>query len=157
MLVLICCAISALSIGIILLISHCQIHNINPIKSSFSFLKKHWFKNLFSLCAAVLGFFIMNNKIGGKIIGAILFFAIGWGIAWVLDFWIKKIKSKTIIIILEILLCVLLGFFAITREFVNYHAPSRKYYDNHGNVHYSEEERDEQNFINDMYGAAYDN
>lgn len=34
---------------------------------------------------------------------------------------------------------------------------SRKYYDNHGNVHYSEEKRDEQNFINDMYGAAYDN
>ena len=125
------------------------------IKNFFN-LKKSWFKIVFALSSAILGFTVLNNEIGGKIMGAILFFVIGLGISWVLDFWINKIKSKTIIIILEVLLCVLLLFFTVTREFVQYHEPSRKYYDNHGNVHYSEEERDEQNFVNDMYEATYD-
>ena len=117
--------------------------------------KKHWFKVIFSLCSAVLGFIIMNNKIGGKIMGAILFFTLGWIISLFVTSLLKKISSKTLVIILQIILCLLLGAFAITREYVNYHTPTKKYYDKYGKPHYSEEERDEANFLYDLYNAVH--
>jgi len=55
--------------GIVIAIgSYLYINDINLIQA----FKKHCFKIIFSLCAALLGFFIMYNKIGGKIMGAII-------------------------------------------------------------------------------------
>ena len=151
---LICFGGSLVFIGIIVLIAYIQINNIHPLKAIANFFSKHWFKIIFSLCAAILGFIIMNNKIGGKIMGAILFFAMGLGFAWILNSWIKMIKNKTVIIILEVVLCVLLGIFTVTREYVTYHAPTKKYYDKYGNSYYNKEDRDNANFLYDAYDAA---
>lgn len=133
---------------------------------------------IFAILFAIIGFMIMNNKIGGKIMGAILFIGIGLLIAFIVDLIInftytfiymttkkednaevayKAYRKSSVAFIIKIVLCVLLAILTLSVEFNEYHAPRRKYYDNHGNVHYSEEKRDEQNFINDMYGAAYDN
>lgn len=81
------------------------------------FFTKSWFKVVFSFCAAVLGFVIMDNAIAGKIAGAVLFFALGFGIASLLKSLLSSIKIKPLVIIIEIILCALLLVFAVTREY----------------------------------------
>ena len=117
------------------------------------FLSNHRFQIAFSLCAAILGFFIMNNQIGGKILGAALFFGIGWLVASVLMAGIKKINNKALAILLEVILVLLMIFFAITRSYVRYHR-TEKYYDRYGNVHYTDDARDKANERYDIYDAA---
>ncbi len=116
-----------------------------------------WFRLLFSLSTAIIGFFIMNNKIGGKIGGAVLFMVMGWITACILDFLIKHIRSKSITVVLKIILCILIGLSIFKIDFVEYHAPRQKYYDKYGKSYYSEEARDEANFNYEMYEAVYNN
>ena len=129
-------------------------------------LQPTWFIFICPLLFGVLGFIIMDEKIIGKILGALLFIGIGIVIAFVTYILIrllstsisKKEKTRDIIeTILCIVICILIALFAVTREYGKYQEPKRKYYDKHGKVHYSEEDRDEANFVYDMYGAAYDN
>lgn len=82
-----------------------------------------FFKSTFSLCAAILGFIALESGIVGKIFGSIIMFVSGWGIAWFLEIFTEKINNKTIRIIIEILLCLLLGIFAVTREYGHYQPP----------------------------------
>lgn len=115
-----------------------------------------FFKFTFSLCAAILGFIALENGIGGKIFGSIIMFALGWGIAWILEIFTKKIKIKTIRIIVEIILCLLLGIFAVTREYGHYQPPKSKYEDVF-KKNPNDWTDDEKEYVNDFFERMEDN
>ena len=123
-----------------------------------------------SILFGVIGFMIMNNKIVGKIFGAILFMGVGIVLALLTDAIISAIyglicgatkrkvePTKSLgVFIIRVLLCVLLAFLVAKTNFVSYHTPAKKYYDKWGNAHYSEKERDNENFRYYAYEAAKD-
>ena len=126
--------VSVIICGIVIIFSTFQILGLKKI---LSFLKKYWFLILFPLCGSVLGFIIDNDKIGGKLIVAVLFAAVALLIAWILFSILSALqerlnsKSGNIIITLtELILCVLLFVFAITRTYGKYHNPLDKYKSN---------------------------
>ncbi len=94
-----------------------------PIKWIAKFLegkdvKKYIFHFIFALIAGVLGFIIMNNGIGGKIGGALLFFFLGLPIAWLLDVAITWLfRNRVLIIIIQIILLIVFSCFAVTRNY----------------------------------------
>ena len=85
-------------------------------------IEQNWFKFVFSLFTAVLGFTIANNETAGKIASAVIFFLMGWLVSWILQIILRNIKIKTVVIVIEIILCVLVAVFAFSRDFVDYHA-----------------------------------
>lgn len=115
-------------------------------------IQKIWFKVIFSLSSAILGFIIMNNEIGGKIGGAILFFVIGLFASIGLNKLFDKIPNSIISNILKLILCILLLIFAFTRTYGTYKDPYGDVWDKDPN-NWTDQEED---YVNDFFEWQHD-
>lgn len=132
------------------LLGHIPQEKIDKFKENFKKffnLKISWFKMVFSLSFAILGFIIMNNEIGGKIGGAILFFLIGLSISIGLSKLLDKIPNSIISNILKLVLCILLLIFAFTRSYGTYKNPYDDVFNKDPNK-WTDEEKD---YVNDFF------
>ena len=87
------------------------------VKEKINWKKVDWFKICFCLITSLLIFIVVDDVMFWKILGAILFFGVGWILSSILDFWFGKIQNKKIATIVKIVLCILLFVFAITRDY----------------------------------------
>ena len=65
----------------------------------------------------------MDEGIFGKVMGAILFFAMGLLLARLLEKMLSNVTIKSMVVIIKIILCCLLLWFAVTREYGEYKSP----------------------------------
>lgn len=113
-------------------------------------IKVHWFHIAFSIMSGVLGFIIVDLEIGWKIAIGIVFLIVGWFVAMFLNYIIRRfVKNNTIIIIICIIICVLMGVFAVTREYGEYiyKDPYEDVWDKDPNK-WTEDEKD---YVNDFW------
>lgn len=137
------------------LLDHIPNDKMKKIKENFKNffnLKKSWFKIVFSLSSAILGFIIMNNEIGGKIGGAILLFVIGLFASIGLNKLFDKIPNSIISNILKLILCILLLIFAFTRTYGTYKDPYGDVWDKDPN-NWTDQEED---YVNDFFEWQHD-
>lgn len=115
------------------------------------FFKNNWFKIAFASCSAFLIFWLVDDVMFWKILGAAFGFIAGWLVAKLFNKILSPIKSTAFSNTIKIILCILVVIFAFTQDY------GRRTYENLYDDVFDKDPNDwtdgEKDYVNDLLGS----